>query len=94
MVLGVLEVLVDTRGDDRANLGDASAPRATSPEPLQRLDLLGDDLGHPRADVADRQAGEQAVERPASCWPRRLTRFSADFFPIRSRSASVAASSR
>ena len=33
-------------------------------ELLQRLHFLGDDLGHPRTDVADRQPGEQAVERP------------------------------
>ena len=66
LVLGVLEEVEDARGDDRADLGDRLRARraVADAERVERREPLGQDLGAPGADVADRQAGQEPVERP------------------------------
>ena len=65
LVLGVLEELVDARRHDRADLGGRfQLGERGAPQRVEGREPLGEDLGHARADVADGQAGEEAVERP------------------------------
>ena len=74
-VLGVLEELEDAGGDHRADLGDRfELGQRRGADRLQRREPLGQDLGAPGADVADRQAGQEAVERPRPCSPRARRR--------------------
>ncbi len=95
LVVRILEELVDTRRDHGSNLGHGfEIGQGGGPDGVEGRESLRQDLGASGSHVADRQPGQEPIQRPRLALLERLTRFWADFFPIRSRPARVASSSR